>query len=396
MAWNEPGGNNNDPWGGGGKRGNDGPPDLDEALKNLQKKLSAIFGGGKGGNGGGSGSGSGFSSSIIVVILLIVGIAYGAFGFYQVDEQEQAVVLRFGTYQSTKGSGLQWNFPLIDTVFIEKVTQVREWSSVEQMLTEDLNIVDIRLSVQYTVAEIEKFVLKVRDPENSLQQAANSALRHVVGSMVMDDVLTIGRAALAAEVQTRLQDYLNSYTTGINIETVNVEDANPPRQVQQAFDDVIEAREDEERFKNEAQADVNKILPQAEAQARRIVEEATAYKGKVIAEAEGEAQRFQYLLAEYKKAPEVTRQRLYLEAVQEVMARSSKIMVDVEGGNNMMYLPLDKLGSGSSVPGMSSSGRSGSVPLELSSDQMEEISRLITEKLRRELSSNSRRREVRP
>lgn len=392
MAWNEPGGNNNDPWG-GGKRGNDGPPDLDEALKKLQQKLSAIFGG-KGGSGGGNRSGGGISGNMLIVIVLAAVVIYGAFGFYQVDEQEQAVVLRFGTFHVTKGPGLQWNLPMIDSKFIEKVTSVREWNSNEQMLTEDLNIVDVKLSVQYTVGEIRKFVLNVRDPENSLQQAANSALRHVVGSMTMDGVLTTGRAQLAADVQSRLQTYLDNYETGVLIQTVNVESSNPPRQVQDAFDDVIKAREDEERYKNEAQAKVNQIIPQAEAQARRAIEEATAYKGRVIAEAEGEAQRFEYLLTEYKKAPDVTRQRLYLEAVQEVMANSSKIMVDVEGGNNMMYLPLDKIVSGAA----SSAARSGAgASLELNSRQMEELSNIVAERLSRELSSNNRRREaIRP
>ena len=386
MAWNEPGGNNNDPWG-GGKKGNDGPPDLDEALKKLQQKLAAIFGG----KGSGGGSSGGVNSTILIVILLVGAFIYGGFGFYQVDEQEQAVVLRFGTYHTTKGPGLQWNFPLVDTVFIEKVTSVREWSSNEQMLTQDLNIVDVNLSVQYTVNEIRKFMLNVRDPENSLQQAANSALRHVVGSMTMDDVLTLGRAQLAIDVQTRLQNYLNYYETGIGIQTVNVEESRPPRQVQDAFDDVIKAREDEERYKNEAQAKVNQIIPQAEAQARKAVEEAAAYKGRVIAEAEGEAQRFEYLLAEYQKAPEVTRQRLYLEAVQEVMARSSKIMVDVEGGNNMMYIPLDKITSSSA--GLS--GSSSKTTLELDARQMEELSNLLAERLSRELSSGRRGEGVR-
>jgi len=393
MAWNEPGGNGKDPWGGGGKKGNDGPPDLDEVIKNLQNKVTSIFGGKKSGGGSSSSSGNANSGAILLVLLLLGGLVYGFLGFYQVDEQERAVVLRFGTYNSTKGSGLRWNFPLADSVFIERVTSVRNWGSTEQMLTEDLNIVDIKLSVQYTVSNIEEFVLKVRDPENSLRQAANSALRHVVGSMAMDSVLTTGRAQLAVDVQARLQEYLQSYQTGIRIETVNVEDSNPPRQVQQAFDDVIEAREDEERFKNEAQAEVNQILPRADAEARRIVEDATAYKGKVIAEAEGEAKRFEYLLAEYRKAPEVTRQRLYLDAVQEVMSKSSKIMIDVEGGNNMLYLPLDKLTSSSAGSGFAS-GSSSSV--DLSSRQIEELSEHIVEQIRREISSTSRRRDSRP
>ena len=393
MAWNEPGGNGKDPWGGGGKKGNDGPPDLDEVIKNLQNKVSSIFGGKGPSNTGSSGNNAG-GGPLIIIVLVVAALAYGFFGFYQVDEQERALVLRFGTYHTTKGSGLRWNFPLADSVFIEKVTSVRNWSSNEQMLTEDLNIVDIKISVQYTVNDIEKFVLKVRDPENSLQQAANSALRHVVGSMTMDSVLTIGRAQLAIDIQGRLQEYLNSYETGIQLDTVNIEDSNPPREVQDAFDDVIRAREDEERYKNEAQAEVNRILPRAEAVAQQMIEEATAYKGRVIAEAEGEAKRFEYLLAEYKKAPEVTRQRLYLDAVQEVMANSSKIMMDVEGGNNMLYLPLDKLNAGGSGSGFTGKGGSGSV--SLSNQQMEDLTRSIAEQVRRDLNANSRRRDSRP
>ncbi len=344
MAWNEPGGNNKDPWGGGNRGNNgDGPPDLDEILKNLQNSISRFFGG-KGNSGGGAGGGSdkgaGFIIGVIVVVL--AGIYFYA-GASVVNEQERAVVLRLGEYKQTKGPGFRWNPPLIDEVYEVNVTKVQEWSTKQQMLTQDLNIVDISISTQYVINDARHYVLNVRDPELSLHEAANSALRHVAGSTLMHDVLTEGRAEFAAEVQRRLQAYLDNYGTGILVDTVNVESSTAPSEVQAAFDDVIKAREDEERYKNEAQAYSNGIIPEARGIAQRMIEEATAYRERVIAQAEGEAQRFEYLLAEYNKAPKVTRDRLYLDAVQNVMENSSKVMVDVEGGNNMLYLPLDKI-----------------------------------------------------
>lgn len=341
MAWNEPGGNNNkDPW--GGNRGNDGPPDLDEILRNLQKKFSGLFGGGNNSGTGGS-SGNGFSSALIVLILLVVAGSYFVAGAGIVNEQERAVVLRLGVYKETKGPGFRWNPPLIDRVYAVNVTKVEEWTTSEQMLTKDLNIVDIKISVQFVIDDARSYVLSVRNPKGSLEQAANSALRHVAGSTLMHQILTEGREQVAIDILARLQSYLNNYDTGIRVETVNIEDSNPPRQVQAAFDDVIKAREDEERYKNEAQTYANGIIPEARGGAQRTIEEATAYKEQVIAQAEGEAQRFEYLLTEYNKAPDVTRQRLYIDAVQEVMSNSSKVMVDVKDGNNMMYLPLDKI-----------------------------------------------------
>jgi len=336
MAWNEPGGNNNDPWG-GGNRGNDGPPDLDEALKNLQNKLSGLFGG----KGGGSDSGVGWTMLIIGLVVLAGFYIFAGMGI--VNEQERAVVLRLGVYHDTMTPGFRWNPPLIDSVHTVNVTKVRQWSGTETMLTKDLNIVVIKFSVQYVINDAELFVLRVRTPEESLRQALNSALRHVVGSELMHSVLTEGREKLAYDVQQRLQTYLSAYETGISIEKVNVEDSNPPQQVRAAFDEVIEAREDEERYKNLAQAYSNGRIPEARGAAQSVIEEAMAYKEKVIAEAEGEAKRFEYLLEEYKKAPEVTRRRLYLDAVEDVMESSSKVMIDVEGGNNLLYLPLDKI-----------------------------------------------------
>ncbi|WP_086930336.1 FtsH protease activity modulator HflK [Agarilytica rhodophyticola] len=386
MAWNEPG-DNKDPWG-GGNRGNDGPPDLDEALKNLQKKLSGLFGG----NGGGSSNdNSGINKTLFIVAAIIVVVGYLYSGMAVVNEQERAVVLRLGVYHETKTPGFRWNPPLIDSVYTENVTKLRNWSTTEQMLTQDLNIVDVKISVQYSIDDARDFILNVRNPEASLRQAANSALRHVAGSTVMHDILTQGREEVAANIQERLQAYLNNYETGISIEKVNVEDSNPPIEVQDAFDDVIKAREDEERYKNRAQAHANAVIPEARGIAQRMEEEANAYKERVIAQAQGEAQRFSYLLEEYKKSPEVTRQRLYLDAVQEVMSSSSKIMVDVEGGNNMLYLPLDKIVSsapgGSSIPSMGKN---------ISPSDRDMIVNQVVERLKRELTtSSSRRREGR-
>lgn len=382
MAWNEPGGGNNsrDPWGGG----NQGPPDLDEALKKLQQRLGGLFGGKSGGGGGGRG-GRGVSGSLFAVLAGGALLIWALMGFYQIDEQERAVVLRFGKYHATARPGLQWNPPLIDEVIRINTTKVRAASFREIMLTQDENIVEVRMSVQYVIDNVEDFVLRVRDPERSLQHAAQSALRHVVGGMTMDLVLTEGRIRISQEVRERLQDYLSSYTTGIRVSTVNVDDSKPPTQVQAAFDDVIKAREDEERVKNEAQSYANGIVPEARGRAQRAIEEASAYKEQVIANAEGEADRFVNLLTEYQKAPEVTRERLYLQAVQEVFSKTSKVMVDVEGGNNMMYLPLDKLGQG----GAAASRRDG---LDIDSTNIRELTDRVTDQLRRDAATQQSRR----
>ncbi|TDG12912.1 FtsH protease activity modulator HflK [Seongchinamella unica] len=380
MAWNEPGGGNNkgpkDPWGGGDQ----GPPDLDEALQKLQEKLGGIFGGKSGSGGSGGGGGPAFSAPLLGVLALGAAVVWGLMGFYQIDEQERAVVLRFGKYLETVQPGLQWNPPLVDEVIKVNTTKVRAASFREIMLTQDENIVEVNMSVQYVINDPDKFVLKVRDPEISLQHAAQSALRHVVGDTGMDLVLTEGRAKIASDVQTRLQEYLNLYETGILVSKVNVDDSKPPSQVQAAFDDVIKAREDEERVKNEAQAYANGIVPEARGGAQRQIEEANAYKEQVIANAQGEADRFSKLLAEYRKAPEVTRERLYLDAIQNVYGNTSKVMVDVEGGNNMMYLPLDKLAE-------QSQQRAVRAP-SLDSNTLREITNMVTEQLRRDAAAS--------
>jgi membrane protease subunit HflK len=262
---------------------------------------------------------------------------------------------------------------------------VRSASFREIMLTQDENIVEVKLSVQYVIADPMNFVLKVRDPESSLQHATQSALRHVVGDSSMDLVLTEGRAQIAVDVQRRLQAYLNLYETGILVNKVTVDESKPPTQVQAAFDDVIKAREDEERVKNEAQAYANGVVPEARGAAQRQIEEANAYKEQVIAIAEGEAERFSRLLAEYQKAPEVTRERLYLESVQDVYADTSKVMVDVEGGNNVLYLPLDKLAE-------QSQRKSDVQSLRIDSSNIRELTNAVTEQLRRDAAVSESRR----
>lgn len=336
MAWNEPGGGK-DPW--GGNKGGDGPPDLDEALQKLRERIDKIFGG-SGGKKGGSG---GSSKNLVAVVLVLVAVVWAAMGFYQVDEKERAVVLRLGKYLDTVDAGLHWNPPLVDRVTKVRVTEERQYSSRGHMLTEDENIVELPLTVQYNINNVKDFVLNVKTPEISLRQATDSALRHVVGSSELDEVVSTGRLKIGDEVKQRLQSYLDSYGTGILVRKINIQEAKPPAEVKAAYDDVIKAREDQERLINEAQAYSNGIIPEARGKAQRMIEEANAYREQVVAEAEGESQRFESLLTEYKKAPEVTRQRLYLDAIQEVMSNSSKVLVDVEGGNNMLYLPLDKI-----------------------------------------------------
>jgi membrane protease subunit HflK len=213
------------------------------------------------------------------------------------------------------------------------------------MLTEDESIVELPLTVQYNVSDVRAFALNVRDPETSLRHATDSAVRHVVGSTELNQALSEGREAIAAEVKQRLQTYLNTYESGILVINVNIQEARPPEEVRAAFDDVIKAKEDESRLKNQAQAYANGVIPEARGKSQRLIEEAEAYKAEVIARAEGESDRFEKLLAEYKRAPQVTRERLYLDAVENVMSNASKVMVDVKGGNNMIYLPLDRMGN---------------------------------------------------
>ena len=332
MSWNG-NDNNKDPW------GREAPPEIDDVIKKAKETINSIFGGG-GSSEGGSG---GFSKKNFTTALVILILGYVTFGIYQVEEAERSVVLRLGKFQEIKGPGLRWNPPIVDSWEIVDVVRVRPHRHDALMLTKDENIVDVTVSVQYQIADPMKYVLDIRDADASLAQATESALRHVVGGSIMDDALTTGRELIAQEVRVRLQNYLNRYSTGLEVLIVNIEDSSPPNQVQEAFDDVIKAREDEVRARNEAETYANGLVPEARGQAQRMLQDAEAYKEQVISEAQGDAARFSLLLAEYQKAPEVTRNRLYLESIQGVMSNSTKVMVDVEGGNNILYLPLDKI-----------------------------------------------------
>jgi membrane protease subunit HflK len=349
MAWNEPGGNGNkpkDPWGnnnkGNGGGGGNQPPDLDEVIRKLTDKLNGLFGGKKSGgnnNNGGDGSITGF----LVVAAIIAAVLLGMNSVYILDTQERGVVLRTGKFDRIEGEGLNWKLPIIEDVIIVNATRVRETEIRESMLTEDENIVDVKLNVQYRVTDPVSYALRVEDPELTLRDAAESALRHEVGSTEMDPILTTGRVVLAEAVKQRLQFYMDEYNTGITLQNVNIKDATPPAAVKEAFDDVQRAKQDKERTINDAEAYANSVVPEARGRAQRQLEEARAYRERVVARAEGEADRFTKLLSEYNKAPAVTRERLYIDAVTQVYNKSSKVLVDVEGGNNMMYLPLDKL-----------------------------------------------------
>ena len=376
MAWNEPGGNGKqrDPWG-----GDQGPPDLDEAFRKFREKLGGALG------GGGSGDARLNGGVLGLVLLLIVGVWF-YLGIYVIDEQEGAVVLRFGRYHQTLGPGLNWKPRLMDQVTPVNVTRERQYGSEGRMLTQDENIVEMQIVVQYNISDVKSFVLNVRDPEFSLRQATESALRHVVGSSKLDQVLSEGRGQISDDVRSKLQGYLDNYGTGIQVVKVTIQEAKPPAQVKAAFDDVIKAKEDEERLKNEASAYANGIVPEARGRAQRMLEEAAAYRGKVVAEAQGEAQRFEKLLAEYHKAPEVTRERLYLDAVQRVMSATSKVLVDVPGGNNVLYLPLDKMGRPAD-PGAAARPAGTAAPADTAGQVADEV----VDRLRREAAAGTGR-----
>ncbi|MCF6211692.1 MAG: FtsH protease activity modulator HflK [Gammaproteobacteria bacterium] len=368
MAWNEPGGSGNkDPWGGGNRGGNNqGPPDLDEVVKQLQQKFSAIFGGGKKG-GGGSTSGGGNAGSIgLGVIAAVLVVVWVISGIYIVDEGRRGVVLQFGAYAKTTMPGPHWHPTFIQSVEVVNVEESRALtvgfrqtggsrptsSTVGReslMLTQDENIVDVKLAVQYKVKSASDYLFRVRDPEVVLRQATESAIREVIGKSDMDFILKEGRADITAQAMTLIQKTLDHYQAGLIIATVNLQDAQPPEQVQDAFADAVKAQGDSERVKNEAEAYSNDIIPRARGKAARQIAEANAYKERVIAEAIGEASRFDQVLTEYLKAPEVTRKRLYLESMESVLSNSSKVLVDVKSGNNIMYLPLDQMMSGRSA-----------------------------------------------
>ncbi len=356
MSWNEPGGDKKDPWSG---RGGDqkGPPDLDEAIRSLQEKLSGFFGGAQEEGGGSSGAPQWKSLGFLIAGAIII---WGLSGFYIVDEGTHGVETRFGKYVATTQSGLNWHLPTpIERVDVVDVKQQRyievgyRSGGTEQalgsvpkealMLTKDENIVDVRLAVQYQVKDAKDFIFNIVNPAATLKQVTESAQRGVIGSSKMDFVLTEGRSEIVAQIKKEIQDVMDSYKSGIQVTSVNLQDAQPPEQVQNSFEDAIKAREDEQRLINEAEAYSNDVVPKARGAAARKIQEAEGYKEQVIAQAEGESTRFSKLLAEYAKAPDVTRKRLYIESMEAVLADTNTVMVDVKGGNNMLYLPLDKM-----------------------------------------------------
>lgn len=350
MAWNEPGGGNKDPWSGKGG-GEEGPPDLDEVVRKLQERLGGLFGGkqppgsGSGSGGGGFGGGGHLSTKVVGVVLGILLVIWLATGIYIVEPAERGVVMRFGRYVDTTGPGPHWHLPMpIERVIKVNVDEISTLTHKAAMLTQDENIVEVELTVQSRIQDAADYLFQDQDPERTLNDATVTVVRVVIGQSKLDYVMTEGRGAVAVTIKERIQNLLDRYKTGLLVTSVNMHPAKPPEQVKAAFDDAIKAREDKERLENQAEAYANEVLPNARGKAARIVADAKAYRDQVIAESEGEAARFTAILSEYAKAPEVTRQRLYLETMEDVLGKNGKVLLDVqEGGNSLLYLPIDQL-----------------------------------------------------
>ncbi len=342
MAWNEKGGGNN-PWNSGGDQG---PPDLDKVVRDLQRKMGRLFGG-KGGGGSESPS-TGAGLGVLIAIAVVV---WSLSGIYKVDEAQRGVVTQFGRYHSTTTPGLHWHIPFpIQRVEKVNVAAVERYKHSTRMLTADENIVVVDTVVQYRREDPQAYLFNVRTPEETLGEVSESAIREIVGTSNLDFVLTEGRAEIAQRTKELIQATLDSYGTGLRVTSVNLQDTNFPTQVQAAVQDAIKAREDRDRLALEAQKYANDILPRARGNAARQIQDAEAYRARVVNDAQGEANRFEALLNEYQKAPEVIRQRLYLETMESVMGSTNKVLLDTEGSGNLLYLPLDQLtGSPGSV-----------------------------------------------
>ncbi len=351
MAWNEPEDKDKqqDPWR-GRQKSNQGPPDLDEAFRKMQKKLSGLFGN-KGGNRGSSNGGFGGKNILsgksggwlIGFIILGLLIIWALTGIYIVDPAEQGVVLRFGRYVKTVGPGPHWIPRFIESVTIVNVQKVSNYKYSAKMLTEDENIVDVSVAVQYRIANARNYLFNVTDPTETLELATASALRQVVGGTTLNAVLTVGRSLVSQKVGTQLENILRRYKAGLVVTDVALLPAKAPEQVRAAFDDAIKAREDEQRFINQAQAYTQNVVPQAQGQAKRVLAEAQAYKQQAVLRSQGNTARFLALLPEYKAAPKVMRERLYLDSVESMLSKSSKILIDAKSGSNVFFLPLNKL-----------------------------------------------------
>lgn len=347
MPWKEPGKGDKDPW----KSGDQQPPDLDEIFRNVSNRLQSIFGGGGGSKNSGS-SKSGGGGGIFVLVLLLAVVWVGFDSIHIIDEAEQGVVLRFGKYQRTLGPGFNITIPRpIEHLVKVNVNNVRVVEDRGHMLTEDENLVEFIYKVQYRIKDAQAFLFKVRDPEITLGQAAESALRESVGTNTLDAILEgNARTVVRIETQRVLQETLDLYNAGLQVTEFNLVDVNVPMQVRESYSDVIRAREDRERYTEEARVHANSVIPEARGKAARILQEAEGYKEATVALAEGEANRFESILTEYRLAPAVTRKRLYLETMENVLGKNNKVFMDVESGGNILYLNLDKVGDGKRMP----------------------------------------------
>jgi membrane protease subunit HflK len=363
-----------------GKKNNEGPPDLDEILRKLQQKIASLLGlrprGGNTGGGTPRGMGNAVGGGIVFVIFLIVAV-WLASGFYIVDEGKRGVVLRLGKFLETTMPGPRWHVPYpVESVEVVNVSGVRtvevgyrgnpknKQPQEALMLTDDENIVDVQFAIQYTLKSPEDYLFNNRNPDDNVLQAAETAIRETVGKSKMDFVLNQGRSEVASRVKLLMQQILDRYKTGINVTTVNLQNVQAPEQVQAAFDDAVRAGQDRERFKNEGQSYANDVVPKARGVAARLIEEANGYRQSVISTAQGDASRFRQVLDAYEKAPQVTRERIYLETMQQVLGSTSKVIIDQKAGSqNLLYLPLDKLIqlSGSASPSVEATPRAAPV-----------------------------------
>jgi len=355
SPWNKPGGNGQDqnPWGQGGR--DQGPPDLDEIVRKLQQKLSGLFGGGKG--TGGSDRGPSRANGIGLGLILVVIVAtWLASGFYVIQQGQRGVVLRFGKKSEVTEAGLHWHLPYpmesVMPVDVKKTYRVEigyrgnsdnPVPSESLMLTKDENIIDLGFGIQYRIKNAADYLFNVRDVEDTIRQAAESSIREVAGNSTMDFLMGQGREQVAGQVHELLQKILDDYKTGILITEVRNQQAGPPDDVQAAFDDAVRAREDQQRYINDAQAYANRVTELAQGQVVRINQDAEAYRKQIEDHAKGDAERFDRIAVEYAKAPSVTRERMYIETVQQMLSNTTKVFVDQKHGNNLIYLPLDKL-----------------------------------------------------
>jgi len=367
MPWNEPGGSDKDPWGkkksGGSSKGSNNVDNIEDITRKINDKLGSFFGKDSGSNGSDKKDAGGFNNSSLIVIGVVLLGAWLATGFYTVDSAQRGVVFNFGAFKETTRPGLHWHFPYpVETVELVDIDRVRTAEDRTHMLTKDENIVDIGVAAQYKIKDPEDYLFNIYLPDyepnqarGTLSQVMRSSVREIAGRNTMDSILKENRESIAPDTKQVMQQVLDSYKSGLEIIKVNVTYAEAPQQVKDAFDDANRAREDKDKFKNQAETYAKKVVPIAEGKASRLEEAATAYKSRVIARAEGDASRFDQLRTEYEKAPVVTRKRLYLETMEHVFENTSKIMVDSKSGNNLLYLPLDKLNRGSANQSTSSS-----------------------------------------